>query len=55
MKTRSLDLSNRSELRELAQLFREISPVLDELTTSWFVIGAVARDLLLHHGFGLPI
>lgn len=48
-----MDLSNKKELTWLAELiadFRRAAPAYEP-----FVVGAMARDLLLHYGFGVPV
>ncbi len=50
----SLDLSEKidSITRELFQI---IDQVTNELGISYVVVGATARDLVLHHGYGAPL
>lgn len=48
-----MDLSNRSELRELAETLRILEAVLAHRGVGWVVIGATARDLILQHGHGI--
>ena len=48
-----MDLSDRVELRWLSAILsdaRDVAPDVDFL-----VVGAMARDLLLHYGYGVPI
>ena len=48
-----MDLSDKVELRWLSAILsdaRDVAPDVDLL-----VVGAMARDLLLHYGYGVPI
>lgn len=55
MMSTSLDLSKVAELAPLADLVRTIDAAAAEVADRWFIIGATARDLLLHHGHGMAI
>lgn len=48
-----LDLAHRPELDWLAQLIGEMQQALP--TTELLIVGALARDLLLHYGHGVPV
>lgn len=50
-----VDLSNASALRPLAAMLAALGAIIDPVTRDWVIIGAFARDLLLHHYLGLPI
>jgi predicted nucleotidyltransferase len=47
------DVSMVTELGPIADVLREIDTVMSELGRSWMLVGAVARDILLHHIAGL--
>lgn len=53
MSATSLDLSDKGELAEIAAALRVIARVADRLKLRWYVVGAVARDLLLWYGHGI--
>lgn len=48
----SLDFSNRSELRPLADLARSLQAVASPLRIELFLMGAAARDLMMTHAHG---
>lgn len=48
------DLSLIAELRSLAAVIRLLSKVVDPEVERWLIVGATARDLILHHAYGLP-
>jgi predicted nucleotidyltransferase len=50
-----VDLSNASALRPLVATLAALGAIIDRVTRDWVIIGAFARDLLLHHHLGLPI
>ncbi|MEE4376833.1 MAG: nucleotidyl transferase AbiEii/AbiGii toxin family protein [Candidatus Competibacteraceae bacterium] len=50
---RVIDLSRRDDLRWLAQLLAEISEAAPSVEP--LLVGALARDLLLHYGYGIRI
>ena len=54
MMQRSIDISGKISKNLLAVL-EGISIVADSLQTPFFVVGATARDIILHYGFGLEI
>lgn len=51
----SLDLSKVAELASLADLVRTIDASAASIAGEWFIVGATARDLLLHYGHGMAI
>ncbi len=54
MTKNSLDLSGKIELKTI-ELFEIVNSVSNNLGISYVVVGATARDLVLHHGFGTRI
>lgn len=54
MEKKLLDLSTNIDQRHIAT-FSEISKVADELGVPFVVVGAMARDLILHHVYGARI
>ncbi len=48
-----MDLSDKTELRWLSALFSDVSAGAPG--TDFLIVGAMARDLLLHYGHGVPI
>ncbi len=48
----SLDFSKKTELRWLAPLVSQVQAATQG--APWFLAGAMARDLLLQHGYGIP-
>ena len=49
-----LDLSGKIE-PDLVELFRAIENVIAASQICYFVVGATARDIILHYGYGVPI
>lgn len=54
MTSTSLDLSGKID-PITKELYRMIDQVTNELGISFVVVGATARDLVLHHGYGVDI
>lgn len=54
MTKNSLDLSRKIDAGTI-ELYEIINRVANELSISYVVVGATARDLVLHHGFGTPV
>ncbi|MCQ8878728.1 nucleotidyl transferase AbiEii/AbiGii toxin family protein [Pseudoalteromonas shioyasakiensis] len=54
MQNTSLNVASKLP-RGLAELYRLINAQADALAISYLVIGATARDIILHHGFGAAI
>ena len=50
----SLDLSGKIDLATVT-LYEAINQIAKNLDISYMVVGATARDLVLHHGYGAPI
>ncbi|MFT7664256.1 MAG: putative nucleotidyltransferase [Planctomycetota bacterium] len=50
-----MDLSNKTELLELAKALRPISQRAAELRIDWLLIGAAARDIILGHMYGMRV
>ncbi len=50
----SLDFSQKSELRSLAELVGSLRSVTDPVRVQFLLIGAGARDLMLRHAFDIP-
>lgn len=53
MTATSLDLSKKAELHWLGELVRQIGSAAGDFP--FFITGATARDLILHHGYGIEI
>jgi predicted nucleotidyltransferase len=51
----SLNLSSIEELHDLATVVRTFGIAAAGVSHGWLLIGAAARDLLLHHACGLPL
>ena len=49
------DFSDRAELTELADALRPVASSVAECGLSWILVGASARDLILHHAQGWPL
>ena len=54
MTNTSLDISGKIDPR-IVEVFSSVSNVLTELNMPYIVVGATARDLVLHHGHGAEI
>ncbi|MDO6719802.1 hypothetical protein Q4575_10340 [Psychrosphaera sp. 1_MG-2023] len=54
MKTTSLNVVGKL-LEGLVELYQIISSHTDALDIPYLVVGATARDIILHHGFGAAI
>lgn len=54
MEKKLLDLSTNIDQGSIAT-FAEVSKVADKLGVPFVVVGAMARDLILHHVYGVPI
>lgn len=54
MTKNSLDLSEKIDLATI-ELYEVINQVTNDLGISYMVVGATARDLVLHHGYGAPV
>lgn len=54
MQNTSLNVASKLP-RGLVELYRLINAQADALAISYLVIGATARDIILHHGFGAAI
>jgi predicted nucleotidyltransferase len=54
MKTKSLNVVAKLP-QGLVELYQIISRHTDELSIPYLVVGATARDIILHHGFGAAI
>ena len=54
MTKKLLDLSGKID-GFMVQLFKTISVVADRMDLSFFVVGALARDYILQHGYGMQI
>jgi predicted nucleotidyltransferase len=52
MSRNSLDLSGKIEA-DLVDAFGTVARVAEELGVPYFVAGATARDIILHHGYGI--
>lgn len=48
-----MDLSDKTELRWLSAVLTDIGDAAPE--ANFLIVGAMARDLLLHYGHGVPI
>lgn len=48
------DLSAIDELRSLSAVIRVLAKVIDSQVDRWLIVGATARDLILHHVHKLP-
>jgi predicted nucleotidyltransferase len=48
-----LDLSNRAELIALSRLVRALQAVAEPMGMQFFLMGAAARDLMVHHAHGI--
>jgi predicted nucleotidyltransferase len=48
-----LDLSNKPELNGLSRLVRDLRAVAQPLGIPFFLMGAAARDLMVHHAHGI--
>ena len=53
MTSTSLDLSNRPELEPVSRLAAEVVNAAATLGIPVFMAGAMARDLILAHGYGI--
>jgi predicted nucleotidyltransferase len=51
----SVDLSALVELRPLANIAAALNDVADGVTRRWLIVGAMARDLVLHHVHRVPV
>jgi len=49
------DLSQIDLTVDLAREIDGVNKITANLGVSYVVLGATARDLVLHHGFGLPL
>lgn len=49
-----LDLSEKIDLATI-KLYEVVNQVTNDLGISYMVVGATARDLVLHHGYGAPV
>jgi|TARA_Y100000296_G_scaffold13775_1_gene16075 predicted nucleotidyltransferase len=49
-----IDIRGRLPLG-LIEMYRQVITQVETLGIPYFVVGAMARDLVLHHGFGAPI
>lgn len=54
MKRLTIDITGKLDAG-LIEMYRHVITEADKLSIQCFVIGAMARDLVLHHGFGAPI
>lgn len=54
MKLMSLDFSQKTDLVPLAAVVRALQSVAQALTVDFFLMGAAARDLMLHHAHNIP-
>lgn len=52
--TSSINLSNKIDGATL-NIIRTVASIFENLNLPWLIVGATARDLLLHHGYGAPI
>lgn len=50
----AFNLKHVAELRELAGVLRVVHGAVDHDVERWLIVGATARDLVLHHLYGLP-
>jgi predicted nucleotidyltransferase len=50
----AFDLTHVGELRELAEVLRAVHGAADSEVERWLIVGATARDLILHHVYRLP-
>ena len=50
----SFDLSGIPALRPLAEVAETLRDAAAGIVDRWLIIGAMARDLLLQHAYGLP-
>ncbi len=48
-----MDLSDKTELRWLTAVLADVGDAAPDV--DFLIVGAMARDLLLHHGHGVPI
>jgi predicted nucleotidyltransferase len=48
-----MDLSDKRYLRWLSALFSDVRAAAPD--SDFLIVGAMARDLLLHYGYGVPI
>lgn len=51
----SIDLSNVVELRSLSDIVETLNDSARGIVERWLIVGATARDLILHHAYHLPI
>lgn len=51
----SFDLSSSAELQPLAEVVSRLDDALRGATDRWLIVGAYARDLILHHAYQIPI
>lgn len=51
----SIDLSNVVELRSLSDIVETLNDSARGIAERWLIVGATARDLILHHAYHLPI
>jgi len=49
------DLSDKGELRPLSDVVRALNDAAQDTSPRWLIVGAAARDLILHGVHGLPI
>jgi len=50
-----MDLTAVDELASLAQAVATLDDAARGIAQQWLIVGATARDLILHHGHGMPI
>jgi predicted nucleotidyltransferase len=51
----SIDLSSVVELRSLSDIVETLNDSARGIVERWLIVGATARDLILHHVYHLPI
>ncbi len=49
-----LNLTNKLDSETVATL-SDVSDVVTQLNTPYIIVGATARDLILHHGYGAAV
>lgn len=54
MKRTSLDISGKIDPLTIA-VYDVIASVAEQNNVKFFVVGATARDIVLHHGYGIPV
>jgi predicted nucleotidyltransferase len=54
MKRMSLDFSQKTDLVPLALIVRALQSVAQPMAVEFFLMGAAARDLILHHAHNIP-